>query len=362
MEYPTLFTGGTQRFTKRSMQEPESVTVHEAGHQFWYGLVGNNEFEAAWLDEGFNTFSQNQALWFQYGPRVATTRFVGLPFEGVPIARSPGGSVISDWLTGRRFSLPRSITLEPLRVDGFLDWWRDQPLLSYGRQLTDPRDTERINYLTDPDADPVDRLGWMYRDHQSYRVNSYRRTATALRSLEGLVGSDNFLRGMRNYSEQWRYRHPYPQDFFNAFLEGAKVDVGWYFEQAFRSVATLDWRVDVAQKQLSDPRGWFPATDGSWVKLGRDGESGGDEDADDESDHAGKDATGQAGSADVAVARKRSKEWIVDVVVTPGDAAAVYRTCPGISDCQYSFVTGQYVGDHVVDHGGGDPVYYWNDL
>ena len=36
---------------------PEGVTVHEAGHQFWYGIVGNNEFEHAWMDEGFNTFS-----------------------------------------------------------------------------------------------------------------------------------------------------------------------------------------------------------------------------------------------------------------------------------------------------------------
>ena len=37
---------------------PESVTVHECGHQFFYALVGNNEFEAAWLDEGLNSFLQ----------------------------------------------------------------------------------------------------------------------------------------------------------------------------------------------------------------------------------------------------------------------------------------------------------------
>ena len=37
--------------------EPESVTVHEAGHQFWYGIVATNEFEHAWMDEGLNTYS-----------------------------------------------------------------------------------------------------------------------------------------------------------------------------------------------------------------------------------------------------------------------------------------------------------------
>ena len=36
----------------RRVTTPEGVTVHEAGHQFWYGIVGNNEFEDAWMDEG----------------------------------------------------------------------------------------------------------------------------------------------------------------------------------------------------------------------------------------------------------------------------------------------------------------------
>ena len=37
------------------------MTVHEAGHQFWYGLVGTNEFQEAWLDEGFNQYHEAKA-------------------------------------------------------------------------------------------------------------------------------------------------------------------------------------------------------------------------------------------------------------------------------------------------------------
>jgi hypothetical protein len=257
MEYPTLFTGGSRMFTKPAMQTPESVVVHECGHQFWYGLVGNNEFEAAWLDEGFNTFSQNDALALRYGMSIATTSFARVPFDGVPVGARPGGTPLADALGGARWKLPWVGELRPLRGSGFLDWWREQPLLAYGRRRDDPREGERTGYLADPDTDPIDRAGWRYANHQSYRVNSYRRTATALRSLRGLVGDERFLRGMRLYSERWRYRHPYPQDFFDAFQEGAKADIGWYFEQAFRSTATADWSVEVTQKQVEEPRGWF---------------------------------------------------------------------------------------------------------
>ncbi|MBL8858648.1 MAG: M1 family metallopeptidase [Planctomycetes bacterium] len=295
MEYPTIFTAGTRLFTREAMHEPESVTVHEAGHQFWYGLVGNNEFEAAWLDEGFNTFTQNEALWLRYGPRIRTTDFSGLPFAGVGLAPLPGGGVLEDALSGKRWSLGWGIKLEPLRGSAFLDWWRDQPLFSYARQFVDPRETARTGYLGDPDTDPVDRMAFTYCDHTSYRTNSYRRTATALRSLQGLVGEDNFLRGMRLYSERWRYRHPYPQDFFDTFLEGSKVDVAWYFEQAFRSTATLDWKVEVAQKPATSPRGWMIDASGAWVE--RKATQPGEDDEVDESDD------------------KPATEWLVDVVV-----------------------------------------------
>ena len=62
MEYPTLFTAGTRWLAPRGATQPEGVTIHEAGHQFWYGVVATNEFEHAWMDEGLNTFATARAI------------------------------------------------------------------------------------------------------------------------------------------------------------------------------------------------------------------------------------------------------------------------------------------------------------
>ncbi len=85
MEYPTLFTAGTSVNNPVGGGSPEGVTIHEAGHQFWYGLVGNNEFEHAWLDEGLNTFSTARAYDVTYGERLWKERFFkppGIRFAG----------------------------------------------------------------------------------------------------------------------------------------------------------------------------------------------------------------------------------------------------------------------------------------
>ncbi len=67
--YPTLFTAGTRWLAPRAVADPEDVTVHEAGHQFWYGVVATNEFEHAWMDEGLNTFSTARTLDQFFGPQ-----------------------------------------------------------------------------------------------------------------------------------------------------------------------------------------------------------------------------------------------------------------------------------------------------
>src|SRR6185503_9413783 len=51
---------------------------HEAGHQFWFGLIATNEFEHAWMDEGFNTFSTARTMAEAWPDRfVAVERYFG---------------------------------------------------------------------------------------------------------------------------------------------------------------------------------------------------------------------------------------------------------------------------------------------
>jgi len=141
-------------------------------------------------------------------------------------------------------------------------------MLSFGTEIEEPRASDRSGYLQDPDTDPVDTPGWRYADRASYRTNSYRRTASALRSLANMVGWERFVRGMRLYSERWRYGHPYPQDFFEAFAEGAQAgDISWFFDSVFRGTATVDWGIEVAQKAESKPSGWFLDAAGEWKAL-----------------------------------------------------------------------------------------------
>jgi len=269
MEYPTLFTAGTRLNTFPGMHTPESVTVHECGHQFWYGLVGNNEFEAAWLDEGFNTYTQNSALMRRYGNSVRTTEYAGFYLEGSPVTREPGGGALGDALTFKRWSLP-GLELRPLADSGPLEFWRSQPLLAFARGENHVYAGERAGFLSSPDADPVDLAGWRHVDSGSYRQNSYRRTAMNLRTLEGMVGRERFLRGMRLYAERFRYEHPYPQDFFDTFCEGAEGDALPFLEQAFRSTANVDWSVEVRNRSESAPAGWFLDEQGAWVKRAKE--------------------------------------------------------------------------------------------
>ena len=79
MEYPTIFTCGTRLFNPFGGGSPEGVTVHEAGHQFWYGLVGNNEFEFAWVDEGLNEFSEDRTMEVTYGESMLVKRYLRPP-------------------------------------------------------------------------------------------------------------------------------------------------------------------------------------------------------------------------------------------------------------------------------------------
>lgn len=58
MEYPTIVFISNDYFYKSLLNSLEKVIVHETAHQWWYGIVGNDQVDEAWLDESLASYSE----------------------------------------------------------------------------------------------------------------------------------------------------------------------------------------------------------------------------------------------------------------------------------------------------------------
>ena len=177
MEYPTLFTAGTSWLAPRQSNEPEAVTVHEAGHQFWYGIVANNEVTSAWMDEGLNTFSDARVQSVAFTPNYRVERFFG----------------------------------------GFIPWqFRDIPL----SRATD--DNYLNSYRLVAERDAPSTPSYLYWPGATTGI-TYSKTALWLHTLERYLGWERLQRVMATYFQRFRFKHPRPEDFFAIVERGERA-------------------------------------------------------------------------------------------------------------------------------------------
>lgn len=66
MEYPTLITAFGAKDDSPGY-DLERTVIHEIGHQYFYGMIASNEFEEAWLDEGFTSYAEDKLMEQEYG-------------------------------------------------------------------------------------------------------------------------------------------------------------------------------------------------------------------------------------------------------------------------------------------------------
>jgi hypothetical protein len=253
MEYPTLVTAGTVADSPRDSQRPEGVTVHEIGHQWLMNLLANNEAKEAWLDEGVNSYVTALALDVGYRPGSTSaprqyTEVLGRQFPAVPLYEFPG--LAAGW--------PSALGLPGWARPGDIDsmrLWRDLPPLTWVesyRYRSDPMLPYRRSYLRRAGWDPMVKDGWTYSDRTSYVVNAYPRPAlflnTLRRSLAADLGRDEgerrFLRALREYAREQRFRHPTTEDFLRKFREVTGVDPTAASDQLVRGAATLDYAIE----------------------------------------------------------------------------------------------------------------------
>ena len=171
MEYPTFFTADSTRQDAPGTLGRfalDFVTIHEFGHGYFYGILGSNEFEEPWLDEGMNEY------WDQ---RMMT-------------ARKQDIVLTAPWL--KPFGIGARV--RPFEMERL------------GASLGDP-------------ADPLGGNAWSRLSSGSYGT-VYSRTATAMRQIESLVGMPAMERAMKLYYERWKFRHPSTADLQAALAEG----------------------------------------------------------------------------------------------------------------------------------------------
>jgi hypothetical protein len=292
MEYPTLITAGTSWWAPAGVHAPEGVVVHESGHQFWYGLVANNEFEEAWLDEGITTYCTAKVLQQAYGQDHYVRRFFG----GLPL-------VLNEFGFGRH-----EMDLAALRRAGSVD--------------------------------VMARNSWEYLG--TYGLNSYSKPAIVLQTLERLLGDEPMKQALRGYQHRWRFRHPTTADFIAALNEFSGRDLNAFFQQTFFSNGVLDYSVhSISNRDELDRQGSFddavPPASGP-VGGGSDKES-----------PAGSPRRSRY-IAEVVVRRLGELRWPVDLLLRFEDGRVRYEVWDGAYTWKrYSIPTDARIVEAILD-------------
>ena len=160
MEYPALITTGGAWHGTPPSRALETVTLHELGHQWFYGMVATNEHVAPFLDEGVNSYAEAACLRERFGDASA------LALPGLPISLD---------------AVHREVAL----------------LSGLDTALGAPADS--------------------FPTASHYGALVYWRTSTLLRAIDGAFGPGMVDRALARYARAYRFGHPDVRHLLDAF-------------------------------------------------------------------------------------------------------------------------------------------------
>ena len=180
-----LTAGSGMEYPMVTVTEPGAI-IHEVGHNWFYGVLGSNERDFPWMDEGVNTYEhvRTEAL------------------------SNPEAGVLPELTTSPKIIKTLGIDGLPAPAFNQLPY---QMLASHGADQP----------VQGPSSAAFTRL--------NYNGGVYFKTASLLRYLAGYLGQEKFDDAMRLYYAHWQFRHPYPEDMQAVFEESTGQKLGWFF-------------------------------------------------------------------------------------------------------------------------------------
>jgi hypothetical protein len=184
MEYPmaTLITG------ERPLISLVGVSVHELIHSWFQGVLATNEALYHWMDEGFTSYAEAEAMNHLKRKKLIP----GTPEEN-PHLQSIRG-YINFALSGREEALI-------IHADHFIT-------------------------------------------NSAYGVASYTKGQVLLEQLRYIIGKDAFDKGMLRYFNDWKFKHPNTNDFIRIMEKVSGIELDWFKEYFVHTTHTIDYAVD----------------------------------------------------------------------------------------------------------------------
>ena len=216
MEYPTLVTGFLADpildiFPR--VRFDEQVTSHEIIHNYFQGMVANDEQRNAWLDEGFTSFWTLQVM------QVMLTKE-------------------ENWQS----------------VFGYPASWEEFGRFNVGQSAPNMREAVH--------RQPANMFYPGTRGDQIYG-----RTTLTLETAQRLFGAEAIDKVFRTYFARYRFSHPEPEDFFGVVDEVAPPGMAAYIHEAFTAREMPDYEVTRAtSKRWRPPTGYVMPPSGGDAK------------------------------------------------------------------------------------------------
>lgn len=172
MEYPNLVFI-SDAVTNQS--DYINTIVHEVGHQWWYGLVGNDEYHYGWLDEGLTEYST--LLFYEENPEYNV--------DTKALIKNTTNSYVT-------------FVEVYEKVFGSVD-------STMNRKLNE------------------------YKNESEYVYIAYVKGMLIFDSLREVVGREKLLSGLKQYFESNKFKIATPDNLISAFEETTKMDLKNFF-------------------------------------------------------------------------------------------------------------------------------------
>lgn len=197
MEYPMITIIGNTG----DKDGLDNVIAHEVGHNWFYGILGSNERDHAWMDEGVNSFVELRYMRLRH------------PKSNLNIAIQGLKKVLGD--TGDA----------------------NRTLSEHGYRLNARRNLDQPLNLTSNDYTTI-----------NYGTMVYMKTALVFDHLLAYLGEETMDKCMHAYFDEWKFKHPRPEDMRKVFeRESGNKELGWVFD----GLLSTKRKLDVSARRLS---------------------------------------------------------------------------------------------------------------